>query len=168
MIHLNIVCEDLEQLMVWCSKKVGVCRHTTEELRKKGRGRKFSLRSRNIVSFSNKGDTNELIMRKGARFQRVERAGAATTKTNSRSQFSTVWFLGRSRSDKDKETTNRPGRRKRAALRRITLPYRAYNVRTLICIRVASCGFVCSEAMDGARWARDNQSKRTPTLSSEI
>lgn len=120
-------------------EKVGVCRHTTK-LRKKGRGRKFSLRSKNIPPSLSpiKAIQTSSLCGKGRGF-RVERRSAATTKTNSRSQFSTVWFLGRSRSDKDKGTTNRPSRRKRAALRRgaITLPYRAYNVRTLICIRVA-------------------------------
>jgi len=69
MIHLNIVCENTVNGVVL--EKVGVCRHTTEELRKKGREEENSLFGAGMhpVSFSNKGDTNELIMRKGARFQ---------------------------------------------------------------------------------------------------
>lgn len=129
-------------------EKAEVCRHIGS---KKGRKKEeenflshavsFSLSSWDAqeyipVPFANKGDTNELIMRKrGGGFSEERRwCNHRENQLSSQSlpEFSTIWLLGRSRGDKDKGTTNRPGWRKRGT---ITLPYRAHNVRTLICIR---------------------------------
>lgn len=141
--------------MAWCSRKRMSAHREESKREKKERGRKFSFAGarKNTPGRSLspiKAIQTSSLCGKGARFQNGAQPPRKRT-LRGVGEFSTVWFLGRSRGDKDKgtgETDRRADvKRARAALFAITFasPIARYNVQTLICIRVAS-RFVCSSA----------------------